>query len=119
MNTIQKKIQATSRIVAVVTKILYVTAIIVVFFGVCGIVWQMIWSDNNSFTLGHIKIISPILFAANQGIPIDLFTGIANQFFVIAILITTNRIFKDISREYSPFLLKNIRRMKKIAMLIL
>ena len=119
MNVIQKRIQGTSRVIAVITKILYILAIVAVCIGATGVIWRMISPESSSFTLGHVKVMSPVLFATNYGITTDLFTGIANQSFFIAILILTNRIFKDISHEYTPFLSKNIIRMKKIAMLLL
>lgn len=119
MNEIQKKIRGSSRAVAIITKILYISVAIAVCFEISGIIWSAISPESSSFTLGHIKIISPFLFLKNRSISADLFTGIASQSFFIAILISTNRIFKDISHEYSPFLSKNIRRMKKIALLLL
>ena len=119
MNEIQKKIQHTSRAVAVIIKILYISAIVAVCFELAGIIWMMILPQSSSFTLGHIKVISPFLFAANQVNTINLFTSISSQSFFIAILILTNRIFKDISLESSPFLPKNIGRMRRIALLLL
>jgi len=119
MNAIQKKIQHTSRAVAIIIKILYISAIVAVCFELAGIIWLMISPQISNFTIGRIKIISPFLFATIQGNTTDLFTGISSQSFFIAILIVTNRIFKDISLEYSPFLPKNIRRMRKIAILLL
>ncbi|MDP4153955.1 MAG: hypothetical protein Q8865_11050 [Bacillota bacterium] len=117
MNEIQKKIKTTSRIVAVITKILYICGFVFLCIATTGVIWSMI-TPENSFMLGHVRVISPIQIAADNGVNAALFTGIADQSFFVAILILTNRIFKDISREYSPFLPKNISRMKKIAMLL-
>ena len=115
----QRKIQRTSTVVAVITKILYISLIIVVCFELIGYLWHIMSPDSSSFMLGQIRIVSPFIIAENHIIFTELFTGIAGQSFFIAILIITNRIFKDISREYTPFLPKNIKRMKKLAVLLI
>lgn len=119
MNAIQKKIKVTSRVVAVMTKILYITMIAAVCFEVAGIIWLMISPEVNSITLGGIKIISPFSLANDVGIGTDLLTGVASQCFLITILISSNRIFRNISCEYSPFTQKTVKGMRRIAILFL
>lgn len=119
MNAIQKKFQGTSKVIAVITKILYISLIVAVCFELVGIIWHIISPEKGSFMLGRVKLISPLLLVENQGIATDLFIGVAGPLFFIAILIQTSRIFKDISHEYTPFLPKNIKRMKRIAILLL
>ena len=119
MNPINEKIRKTSRFVAIITKILYITVIIALCVESVGIIWYVISPESSSFTWGGIKIVSPYFFSGSSEIATEFFTGICGQSFFVAILIVTNRIFKDISREYTPFLPQNIRRMKKIALLLL
>lgn len=119
MNAIQKKIQVTSRVVAVLTKILYIAMIVAVCFVLAGLIWIMASPDIDSITLGPIKIISPFSLAAGAGISAEEIAGVVSQCFFIAILILANRIFRNISHEYSPFTQKTVKGMKRIAILIL
>lgn len=119
MNAIQKKIQVTSRVVAILTKILYITMTIAVCFEVAGIIWFMVSPEASSISWGGIKIIPPFSLANYVGIGTDLMTDVASQCFFIAILVSANRIFKSLSREYSPFTQKTVKGMKRIAILLL
>lgn len=119
MNAIQKKIQVTSRVVAILTKILYITMIVAVLFEAAGIIWHTLSPEVSSIVLGGIKIISPLSLANDVGIGTDLLTDLASQCFFIAILISANRIFRNISHEYSPFTQKTVKGMRRIAILLL
>lgn len=119
MNAIQKKIQVTSRVVAILTKILYIAMIVAVCFEATGIIWLTVSPEVSSIVLGGIKIISPFSLANDVGIGTDLLTGVASQCFFIAILVSANRIFRNISREYSPFTQKTVKGMRRIAILLL
>ncbi|TCL53728.1 hypothetical protein EDD76_1271 [Kineothrix alysoides] len=119
MDAIQKKIIVTSKVVAVLTKILYITMIITVCFEAAGIIWLIISPEVNSITLGGIRIIWPFSLANDVGIGTDLLPGVASQCFFIAILISANRIFRNVSCEYSPFTPKIAKGMKRIALLLL
>ena len=119
MNAVQMKIQKTSRLVSIVTKILYVFLIVILSAEVIGIVWLIVLPDSSSVTLG--KIISPVAF--NGGASLKMIPAllgiIVSQLIALSILILTHEIFRDISREYTPFLEKHFKRMKKIAYLLL
>lgn len=119
MNAIQKKIQVISRVVAVLTKILYIAMIVTVCFEVSGIIWLTVSPEVSSIVLGGIKIISHFSLANAVGIGTDLLTGVASQCFFIAILVSANRIFRNISLEYSPFTQKTVKGMRRIAILLL
>ncbi len=118
MNAIQEKIKRISKFIAIITKILYITGIVMVCVGLAGDLWYVISPESGSFTVGHVRVLSPMQFASDFNVGLDLFTNIAAQCFFIAVLIITYRIFKDISRDSSPFMPKNISRMKKIAILL-
>ena len=122
MNAVQMKIQKTSRVVSIVTKILYVFLTIILSAEVIGIVWLIVLPDSSSVKLGNMTIISPVAFngGASTKKMIPPLLGLAiRQTFALSILILTHQIFKDISREYTPFLEKNFKRMKQIALLLL
>jgi len=119
MNATQKKIQKTSRVIAVITKILAITSIVFLCFEITGLLWYMVSPDAAYFMLGSIRVITPIEISGQMGIIPEMFTSVASQCFFTAIIIITSRIFKDISRESSPFLKQNVKRMKKIAILLL
>lgn len=118
MSSIKRKIQITSKVVAVLTKILYIVMIVTVCFEVTGIIWSLVLPEASSITWGGIKIISPFSLVNDAGIGLDLMTGVVSQCFLIAILILTNRIFNNIYREYSPFTQKNVKGMRRIAILL-
>lgn len=88
MNVIQKKIQITSRVVTILTKILYITMIVVVCFEAAGVIWLTVSPEVNSIVLGGIRIISPFSLTNDMGISTDLLTGVASKCFFIAILIS-------------------------------
>lgn len=115
----QKKIQDTSRVIKILTKILYITMIVAVCFETAGIIWLTVSPDISSIVLGGIKINSPFSLANAVGIGTETLTGVASQCFLIAILISTNRIFKNISCEYTPFTQKTAKGMRRIAILLL
>jgi hypothetical protein len=122
MNAVQMKIQKTSRVVSILTKILYVFLIVILSAEGIGMVLLIVLPDSSSIKLGNMTIISPAAFnngASTKGmIPPLLGTAVA-QTFALSILILTHQIFKDISREYTPFLEKHFKRMKQIALLLL
>jgi hypothetical protein len=121
MNAIQLKIQKTSRIVSILTKILYIFLIVVLSAEIVRIVWLIVLSDRSSVTLGNMKILAPVTFDGGASLKIiaGLLGVVVAQAFALPILILTHRIFRDISREYTPFMEKHIKRMKKIALLLL
>jgi len=119
MNATQKKNQKTSRVIAVITKILAVTSIVFLCFEIIGLIWYMVSPDATYFMLGSIQIITPFEISRQIGIIPEMFASVASQCFFTAIIIITSKIFKDISRESYPFLKQNIKRMKKIAILLL
>lgn len=122
MNEVQMKIQKTSRLVSIVTKILYVFLIVILSAEVIGIVLLIVLPDSSSVKLGNMTIISPAAFnggtSTKKMIP-PLLGRVVAQAFALSILILTHQIFKDISREYTPFLEKHFNRMKNIALLLL
>ena len=122
MNAVQMKIQKTSRVVSIVTKILYVFLTVILSAEVIGIVWLIVLPDSSSVKLGNMTIISPAAFngGASTKKMIPPLLGLAiRQTFALSILILTHQIFKDISREYTPFLEKNFKRMQEIALILL
>jgi hypothetical protein len=122
MNAVQMKIQKTSRVVSIVTKILYLFLTAILSAEVIGIVWLIVLPDSSSVKLGNMTIISPAAFngGASTKKMIPPLLGLAiRQTLTLSILILTHQIFKDISREYTPFLEKHFIRMKEIALLLL
>ena len=121
MNAAQMKIQKTSRVVSIITKILYVFLIIIISAEVIGIGWIAVLPDSR-VNLGNLMINFPAAFnggASTKQMALPLLVYAFKQTFVLFILILTHKIFKDISREYTPFLEKNFKRMKQIALLLL
>ena len=122
MNAVQMKIQKTSRVVSIVTKILYVFLTVILSAEVIGIVWLIVLPDSSSVKLGNMTILSPAAFnggaSTKEMIP-PLLGLVIRQIFALFILILTHQIFKDISREYTPFMEKHVKRMKEIAMILL
>ena len=122
MNAVQMKIQKTSRVVSIVTKILYVFLTVILCAEVIGIVLFIVLPDSSSVKLGNMTIISPVAFnggASTKKMIPPLLGLVIAQAFALSILILTHQIFKDISREYTPFLEKHFKRMKEIALLLL
>jgi len=121
MNAAQMKIQKTSRVVSIITKILYVFLIIILGAEVIGIGWISVLPDSR-VNLGNLMINFPAAFnggASTKQMALPLLVYAFKQTFVLFILILTHKIFKDISREYTPFLEKNFKRMKEIALILL
>jgi hypothetical protein len=121
MNAAQMKIQKTSRVVSIITKILYVFLIIIISVEVIGVGWIAALPDS-SLNLRNLPINFPAVFnggASTKQMAFPLLVYAIEQTFVLFVLILTHKIFKDISREYTPFLEKNFKRMKKIALILL
>lgn len=121
MNPIQLKIKRTSKVVAVFAKILYITLIVAVCVELTGIIWQALAPDSGSFMLGTLRVLSPI---ANQGhLTADemakLFAGVINYGFLTTVVVLVYLIFRDISRDTTPFSTKHTKKMRRIGRLLI
>jgi hypothetical protein len=126
MNSAQIKIQKTSKIVSncllffqIITFLVIVIEIIGIFslaFAQEGTIWRDIGTEP--LFSPFIGIISDVSIS-DGAVTAILAAGILNSSIMIAMLFLARAIFKDISREYTPFSDRHINRLKIISLLLL
>ena len=121
VNSIQTKINKSSRAISVVLKICGIAIIV----GFCMELIALIWigttgSNDTIFKLGELTLHSPLdsQGAASQIIA-ECITAMTQQIFVWFMIFIAYRIFREISEELRPFELKHAARIRKIAILML
>ena len=121
MNTNQIKLQKTSKVVSILTKIIYIALIVAMCMEVIAIAWIGISPDSNSFMIGSVTIASPISKDGhtNGEVVAELSSNLVNQVLLFAIFVIAHQIFKDISHEHTPFNIKHVKRIKTISILTL
>jgi len=120
------KIQKTSRTLTAFLKIICVMTFIVMAIEIIGIILFAVKPENWFITeFAHEKLFSPFinnLEDVTLSIPAvvaELITNLMGQVTMAAILLVAITIFRDISRNDTPFLAKHINRLKVISLLIL
>ncbi|MCG7406578.1 hypothetical protein MH117_04045 [Paenibacillus sp. ACRRX] len=113
------KIKRSSKLLAVCLKILRIIVFIAVGVEISAIIWlAAVPGDVNSTTLGSIHIISPLGNIADYSkseLIVQLCVNVSKQSIMIVMLFLAGAIFKDISREYTPFAAKHTKRLKAIS----
>ncbi|SMF86587.1 hypothetical protein SAMN05661091_3439 [Paenibacillus uliginis N3/975] len=116
------KIQRSSKLLAICLKILRIVVFIAVGVEISAIIWlAAVSEDVISTTIGSIHIFSPIVNTADYSkseLIAQFCVNITKQSIVIAMLFLAGAIFKDISREYTPFAAKQTKRLKAISKLM-
>jgi hypothetical protein len=123
MNDAQKRIQANSKAIGVVVKVLRIVLFFIIGFEVAGLIWYFIAPYTDSLQLkGNITVISPL--NSVQGLStgeilIALGKAIFQQGVILAVLFIAGSIFSTIENSYSPFVDGIAKKMKIIALLLL
>ena len=121
LNSIQTKINKSSRAISVVLKICSIAIIV----GFCMEIIALIWigapgSNDTIFKLGELTFHSPLdSQRADSQIAAEYITAMTQQIFVWFMIFLAYRIFREISVELRPFELKHAARIRKTAVLIL
>lgn len=116
MNEIQEKIKRSSRIMAIIVKVLYISLII----GMCVPIAIVIWVASNpgmdTLSVGKIKVLSMQgqLLSSASDVMAEMCTIIVAGIFLFFILLTAYRIFRSIAETVLPFSIENSARLKKI-----
>jgi Protein of unknown function (DUF2975) len=116
------KIQKTSKILAVCLRMLCIILLVVTMAEIAAILWLTQVSGDE--IPAAINTMSSILLHTDHSdyTKSDLiitFSGeIVRLCLIMVILFISGRIFKDISKDYTPFVAKHMNRLKRISLLI-
>lgn len=116
------KIQKTSKILAVCLRMLCIMLLLVTMAEIAAILWLSQMSGDE--IPAAINTMSSILLHtdhSNYGKSdlIITFSGeIVRLCLIMVILFIAGGIFKDISKDYTPFVAKHMKRLKRISLLI-
>ena len=121
LNSIQNKINKSSRVISIVLEICSVAVIVAFCMEAITLVWiGATGGIGEIFKLGAISIHSPVDSEAGTAqITVEAVTSMVQQIFVWFMIFTACRIFREISVELRPFELKHAVRIRKIAVLML
>lgn len=121
MNSIQEKIQKSSKIMAIILKVLIISLVV----GICVPIGTIIWISKES----NVNIVSMkgLAFYSSTGqilgstgeVIAEMCTIIVSAIFVLFILITAYGMFKSTSRDIGPFSKSNVKRLKNIGITLL
>ncbi|MEQ7052890.1 hypothetical protein ABN764_19800 [Paenibacillaceae sp. P-4] len=116
------KIQKTSKLLAVCLQMLCIMLLLVTIVGIVAILWLSQMSGDE--IPAAINTMSSILLHIDHSdyTKSDLiitFSGdVVRLCLIMVILFISGRIFKDISKDYTPFVAKHMKRLKRISLLI-
>jgi hypothetical protein len=120
-----ERIKSISRVLAVLCKIARIFCFVGIGVLGCGILFLMIFGDMDLIVLGgNVVVHSPYALVdmpnvSHWQLVFMSFAGVAS-FILLAILFKRSReIFHDISVDESPFTMKQVKRIRKIAILFL
>lgn len=120
-----ERIKSISHVLAVLSKIARIVCYVGIGVLSCGILFLMIFGDMDLIVLGgNVVVHSPYAMLDlpqmdHWQLVFMSFAGIAS-FILLAILFKrSHEIFKDISLDESPFTMKQVKRIRKIAILFL
>lgn len=121
MDSLKEKIQKTSGIMAVITKVLCILLAVGLLIPVLVLMRSAAAPDTDLSAIPGLGFYSPSgeLMTSNGEIIAGMFTIIVSAIFIIYILIIAYRIFKAISRYMMPFSHDNAKKLKKIAVILL
>lgn len=121
MDSLKEKIQNSSRIMAVITKVLCILLTVGLLIPVSVLIWSAAAPDtdfNSVPGLGFYSL-SGQLLTSNGEIIAGMFTIIVSAIFILYILVIAYYIFKAISQYIMPFSQDNAKKLKKIAVILL
>ncbi|WP_268624993.1 DUF2975 domain-containing protein [Paenibacillus alvei] len=116
------KIQKTSKILAVSLRMLCIMLLVVTMAEIAAILW--LTQESGDETPAAINTMSSIFLHTDHSdyAKFDLiitFSGdVVRLCIIMVILFIAGRIFKDISKDYTPFVAKHMKRLKRISLLI-
>lgn len=119
--TITDKIQKASRILSIFVKIAKIVCMIsigfvvasIVYVMICGNIDLLVWNDK---IILHSPIRSSILSSYDSWQMIGILVAMMVSLILATALLNQARImFADMSQDHTPFMMKNVKRIKKIA----
>lgn len=120
------KIQTTSQTLTAFLKIICVMTFIVMAIEIIGIILFIVKPEDWFITeFAHAKLFSPFTNSLEDvtlsisAVIAELITELMSNVIMAAILLIAITIFRDISKNYTPFLTKHVNRLKVISLLIL
>lgn len=121
MNTM--KIQKTSRILTVCLRVICIILLIAIAGELAVILW-LATASGEAVPVALSNIISYFSLADYAHGPktelmANIFVNMSRQGIMVAMFLIAGAIFKDISREYTPFVAKHIRRLHVISILMI
>ncbi len=121
MNNIQEKIKKSSKVMATVSKISYISLMIGMFIPLSALVWVVVNPKADILAIKGLKFISmqgQYLHSTEEVIA-EMCTVIVAGIFILFILMTAYRMFRSINTDILPFSKTNATRMKKIGIIIM
>lgn len=121
MNDIQKKIYTFSKIMAIITKVLYISLIIGMCIPITVLTWYYIEPNTNFTAMQQMGFYSStgLLLGTTGELIAEMWTIIVSGVLVFFVLLITYRMFRSISIDIIPFSKKNAERLKKTGALLL
>jgi len=122
IQTKQKRIQKIAKVLAVLLKIGRIALIAALSLELVAVIWMAASPGAALFKLGRVTVVAPFFipgWTSNPQEAMNIVIAMVGQVVVLAILRHGYRIFKDVSREDSPFQLKHVKRLKVVAILML
>lgn len=123
--TTTERIKSMSRVLSIILKIARICCYVGIGISVVGVIYSMIFGNIDLLVLnGNIVVHSPFNSADLSGIDTTHLIYLA-VFGIIALGLMANlfrqagNIFKDISQDSTPFEMKHVKRIKRIAVIYL
>ncbi len=121
MNDIQNKVCKISKIMAISTKVLYISLIVGMCIPLSSLIWYYITPNSNFeavHALGFYSSTGQLLETTGE-IVAEMWAILVSGVFVFYILLIAYRMFKSISINIMPFSQENAKRLKKIGGLLM
>lgn len=121
MERLREKIYRHSKGMAAVTKVLCILLVIGLCIPVATVVWYAVSPNTDFFALKSLSFYSATgrSMASSGELMGEMCTIMVSGVFLLYILFLAYRIFESITKEMMPFAEQNVKRFKKIALVLL
>lgn len=119
---ITRQIQKTSKTLAIGLKILFIVLLVAIGAEISATIWLAMMSEEGfSTTKGSFQFVSPFVsngdFSKGDLLS-QLCVNISRHIIIVSMVYAAGAIFRDMSRDYTPFAAKHTKRLKVISMLM-
>lgn len=121
MNELQNKIKKSSRVMSIISKVMYILTIVGLIVPIGIIIWTYLNPNQDILLINGLKIISMNgqSMTSTGEVIAEMYTIIISGLFYFFIFLYADKIFMAINKSGVPFSTENILKLKRIGIMIM